>query len=175
LRPPCEGGPGFFFGISRFDAAGIAAGGTVLAFAPAAAGAAALPIDPIYEVIEQHRKAAREHHEAVDIHMAFEESGMEGEKLEKYNSLVAETDATYDRLDDVGCDLINTKPTTLAGILALCRYIKPLFEEDDSPDLPVHILYDDDTRATPTEALCYVLGQAVEDLMKAAAGKAVQS
>jgi hypothetical protein len=157
------------------DAASIAAGGTVLAFAPAAAGAAALPIDPIYEVIEQHRKAAREHHEAVDIHMAFEELDMEGEKLEKYNSLVAETDASYDRLDDVGCDLINTKPTTLAGILALCRYIKPLFEEDDSPDLPVHILYDDDTTATPIEALCYVLGRAVEDLMNAAAGKAVQS
>jgi hypothetical protein len=52
---------------------------------------------------------------------------------------------------------------------------QPLFEEDDSPDLPVHILYDDDTTATPIEALCYVLGRAVEDLMNAAAGKAVQS
>jgi hypothetical protein len=68
-----------------------------------------------------------------------------------------------------------SKPTTLAGILALCRYINPLFEEEDSPDLPTHILYDDGTTATPAEALCYVIGRAVEDLMKAAAGKAAQS
>jgi hypothetical protein len=131
--------------------------------------------DPIYEVIERHRKACAAHNEAINIHMAFEESGMEGEKLEKYKRLVAETDAAYDRLDDVGCDLINTRPTTLAGILALCRYISPLFEEEDSPDLPTYILYDDGTTATPAEALCYVIGQAVEEMMKAQAGKAVQS
>jgi len=123
--------------------------------------------DPIFAVIERHRKACREHHEAINIHMAFEELGMTGATLEKYNSLVAETDAAYDHLDDVGCDLINTKPTTLAGILALCRYINPLFEEEDSPDLPTYILYDDDTTATPAEALCYVIGRAAEDLMKA--------
>jgi hypothetical protein len=106
--------------------------------------------------------------------MYFEEVGMTGAKLEEYKRLVAETDAAYDRLDDVGCDLINTKPTTLAGILALCRYISPLFEEEDSSDLPTCISYDDDTTATPAEALCYVIGLAVEDLMNAAAGKAVQ-
>jgi hypothetical protein len=100
---------------------------------------------------------------------------MTGAKLEEYKRLVAETDAAYDRLDDVGCDLINTKPTTLAGILTLCRYLSPLFEEEDSYDLPTCISYDDDTTATPAEALCYVIGLAVEDLMNAAAGKAVQS
>jgi hypothetical protein len=131
--------------------------------------------DPIFAVIERHRMACIEHDEAVHIHMDFEEIGMTGAKLEKYESLVAETDAAHDRLDDVGCDLINTKPTTLAGILALCRYITPLFEEEDSPDLPTYILYDDDTTATPAEALCYVIGRAAEDLMNAAAGKAVQS
>jgi hypothetical protein len=123
--------------------------------------------DPIYEVIERHRKACAAHNEAIDIHMDFEESGMTGEKLAKYKRLVAETDAAYDRLVDVGCDLINTRPTTLAGILALCRYINPLFKEEDSPDLPTYILYDDDTTATPAEALCYVIGRAAEDLMKA--------
>jgi hypothetical protein len=131
--------------------------------------------DPIFAVIERHRKACIEHNEAIHIHMDFEEIGMTGAKLEKYESLVAETDAAYYRLDDVGCDLINTKPTTLAGILALCRYITPLFEEEDSPDLPTYILYDNDTTATPAEALCYVIGRAAEDLMNAAAGKAVQS
>jgi hypothetical protein len=131
--------------------------------------------DPIFAVIERHRKACREHNEAVDTHMDFEEVGMTGEKLEKYNSLVAETAAAYDELEDAGLDLINTRPTTLAGIFALCQYIKPLFAEDEAPDLPEYILYDDDTTATPAEALCYVIGRAVEDLMNAAAGKAVRA
>ena len=153
----------------------VAAGGAVAAAIPTAALTAMPAVDPIYAVIEAHRRACTEHVEAVHIHMAFEEVGMTGEKLKKYNSLVAETNAAYDRMDDAGCDLINTKPTTLAGILALCRYINPLFEEEDSPDLPTYILYDDDTTATPAEALCYVIGRAAEDLMNAAAGKAVQS
>jgi hypothetical protein len=157
--------------------ASLASVGTlaVAAMPTAAPDSAACAVDPIYAAIEAHRKACREHHEAIDIHMDFEEVGMTGAKLEKYNSLVAETDAAYYRLDDVGCDLINTRPTTLAGILALCRYITPLFEEEDSPDLPTHILYDDDTTATPAEALCYVIGRAAEDLMNAAAGKAVRA
>jgi hypothetical protein len=130
--------------------------------------------DPIYAVIERHRKACREHNEALDIHMDFEEIGMTGAKLEEYTRLVAETDAAYDELEDAGLDLINTQPTTMAGIFALCQYIKPLFAEDDAPDLPQYILYDDDTTATPAGALCYVIGRAVEDLMKAPAGTAVQ-
>ena len=133
--------------VTRRGALGAIAAATAAVTDAGARPADAAPaIDPIYEVIEAHRKACIDYHEAVDIHM----------------------DAAYDRLDDAGCDLINTKPTTLAGILALCRYITPLFEEEDSPDLPTYILYDDDTTATPAEALCYVIGRAVEDLMKAA-------
>jgi hypothetical protein len=131
--------------------------------------------DPIFAVIERHRKACREHNEALDIHMDFEEIGMTGAKLEEYKRLVAETDAAYDELEDAGLDLINTQPTTMAGIFALCQYIKPLFAEDDAPDLPQYILYDDDTTATPAGALCYVIGRAVEEMMKAQAGKAAQS
>jgi hypothetical protein len=98
-------------------AAGASVGTLAVAAMPTAApDSPACTIDPIFAVIERHRKACREHHDAVDIHMDFEEVGMTGAKLEKYNSIVAETDAAYDRLDDVGGDLINTKPTTLAGI-----------------------------------------------------------
>jgi hypothetical protein len=154
-------------------AGSAAAAGGIAGLSPGIAAAPA--VDPIYAVIETHRKACTEHNEAVHIHMAFEEVGMTGEKLEKYNSLVAETDATYDRLDDVGCDLINTRPTTLAGILALCRYVKPFFGESDPDELPHHILFDDDSTEYPAEALFRVMGNAIEDLMKAAAGKAVLS
>ena len=96
----------------------IAAAATAIAAKPVTAPAIG-PIepDPIFAVIERHRKACREHHEAVDIHIDFEEVDMEGEKLEKYNSLVAATAAAYDDLEDAGLDLINTRPATLVGIL----------------------------------------------------------
>jgi hypothetical protein len=152
----------------------VAAGGAVAAAIPTVTLTAAPAADPIYAVIERHRKACAAHNEALDTHMDFEEVGMTGEKLEEYKRLVAETDAAYDELEDAGLDLINTQPTTMAGIFALCQYINPLFAEDDAPDLPEYILYDDGTTATPAGALCYVIGLAVEDLMNAAAGKAVQ-
>jgi hypothetical protein len=150
-----------------------AAGAAALTLTPARAASPA--VDPIHAVIERHRKACGAHNEAIDIHMDFEEIGMTGAKLEEYKRLVAETAAAYDELEDAGLDLINTWPTTLAGILALCQYIKPLFAEDDAPDLPEYISYDDGTTAYPAEALAYVIGRAVEEMMKAPAGKAVQS
>jgi hypothetical protein len=71
----------------------------------------------------------------------------------------AATAAAYDDLEDAGLDLINTLPATVAGIFALCQYIKPLFAEDDAPDLPEYILYDDDRTAYPAEAFAYVIGR----------------
>jgi hypothetical protein len=127
----------------------IAAGGAVATAIPTAVLASSPAVDPIYAAIERHRKACREHNEAIDTHMDFEEVGMTGEKLEEYKRLVAETDAAYDELEDAGLDLINTQPTTMAGIFALCQYTKPLFAEDDAPDLPQYILYDDDTTGDP--------------------------
>jgi hypothetical protein len=56
--------------------------------------------------------------------------------------------------------------TTLAGILALCRYIQPQFEDCDAPELPEYITYDDDTTAYPAEALCHSISVAIEKLMK---------
>ena len=58
---------------------------------------------------------------------------------------------------------------------ALCRYIEPLFAEDDQPNLPDHIEYDNDTSAYIPETFAYVIGRAIEELMKVPAGKAVQS
>jgi hypothetical protein len=48
------------------------------------------------------------------------------------------------------------RPTTLAGILALCRYIEPLFGETDQPDLPDYIDYENDAQAYIPEAFAYV-------------------
>ena len=145
--------------------------GAIAAAAAAVAGArptdAAPAIDPIYAVIERHRRTALEHTEAVNTHMAFEESNMQGEELGQYKRLVAATEAVYVELDDAGCDLINTKATTLPGLLALCQYIKLLFAEDEAPDLPEYILYDDGKTAYPAEAFAHTIGRSIEEMMKA--------
>jgi hypothetical protein len=128
--------------------------------------AAATP-DPIYDVIEQHRKAAREHIEAVRTQFGYEEEGgIEGERLQEYKRFEALVNVAYDAMDEAGCALVNTRPTTLAGILALCRYIEPLFAEDDQPALPEDIDYEDAASAYIPEAFAYVIGRAVEELMK---------
>jgi hypothetical protein len=132
--------------------------------------------DPIYAVIERHRKAFAGHIEAVRVEFAFEEAhDIEGVQREEYERLYAATGAAWHTMDEAGCDLVNTRPTTLAGILALCRYIKPVFGEDDQPGLPEHIKYDDDTTACMPEAFAHVIGRAIEELMKVPAGKAVLS
>jgi hypothetical protein len=82
---------------------------------------AALP-DPIYDVIEQHRKAAAEHLEAVRIQFAYEEhGGKQGERLQEYKRLEATVDVAWGAMADAGCTLVNTRPTTLAGIRQLQR------------------------------------------------------
>jgi hypothetical protein len=133
------------------------------------AHAVTVPIgpDPIHDVIEQHRKAAREHIEAVRIQFAYEEhGGIQGERREEYQRLEAAVDVAWVAMADAGCTLVNARPTTLARILALCRYIEPLFGETDQPDLPDHIDYEDDAQAYIPEAFAYVIGRAVEALMK---------
>ena len=117
--------------------------------------------------IELHRKAAAAHNKAVDIKCAFEEVGMKGEKLKEYKRLDAVSAEAYDAMEDAGFDLINTLPTTPAGIFALCQYITPLFGETDQPNLPQYISYDDDTDAYPAEAFAYVIGRSIEKMMKA--------
>jgi hypothetical protein len=145
---------------------------------PSVPAAVTVPIepDPIYAVIEAHRKAAAGHIEAVRVEFAFEEAhDIEGERKEEYDRLYAATGDAWDAMGEAARNLVTTKPATLAGILALCRYIGPLFEGDDAPNLPEHIKYDDDTREAPAEALCHTIGRAIEELMKAPAGKAVLS
>jgi hypothetical protein len=122
--------------------------------------------DPIYAVIEQHRKAALDHNEGERVQFAFDHGGKTGERREEYDRLVAASGVTWAAMTEAGCSLVNTPPTTLAGILALCRYIEPLFGETDQPDLPEYIDYDDDTQAYIPEAFAYVIGRAIEGLMK---------
>jgi hypothetical protein len=137
--------------------ASVVSAGTLAAAtqAPNTPQAVTMPIgpDPIHDVIEAHRKAAREHTKAIDLEAAFEEAGgIYGERREEYERLDAVTMTAHYAQVDAGRNLVNTRPTTLAGILALCRYIQPLFGEVDQPELPEYIDYDDDTQAYIPEA-----------------------
>jgi hypothetical protein len=87
-------------------------------------------------VIEAHRKAVLEHNEAERVQFAFDAGGKTGERREEYERLVALDNVAWAALTEAGCSLVNTRPTTLAGILALCKYIEPLFGETDQPDRP---------------------------------------
>jgi hypothetical protein len=162
--------------VASVVSAGTLAAAT--AMDPSIPQAVTVPIgpDPIFAVIERDRKACAEHIEAVRVEFAFEEAhDIEGERKEEYDRLYAATGDAWDAMDEAARNLVTTKPATLAGILALSRYIEPLFGEDDQPKLPEHIEYEDAASAYIPEAFAYVIGRAIEELMKAPAGKAVQS
>ena len=142
---------------------------------PAIALSAEPAPDPIYAVIDLHRAACEAHREAVRTEFAFEEAGMTGQKLRQYQILQFATSAAFDNMTDVGCDLVNTKPTTLAGIVALCRYVEPLLNEDGTPQMPEVITWDDDTESSVAGALANVIAAAVRTMIDAQAGKAVQA
>jgi hypothetical protein len=100
---------------------------------------------------------------------------MTGEKLRQYQILEVATSAAFDDMDDVGCDLVNTKPTTLAGIVALCRYVEPLLNEDGTPQMPEIVAWEDDTESLVAGALANVIAAAVRTMIDAQDGKAVRS
>jgi hypothetical protein len=155
----------------------IAAGGAVAAAIPTAALTAAPEIDPIFEVIARHRAACKAHTEAVRIEFAFEDGftlderrGLGGgKKLRQFTILQEQTADAYDRLDTAGTDLVNTPPTTLAGIAALCRYIEPLLSDPDTTDLPETVPWDDDSESTAAGALANSIAVAIREISKGGA------
>jgi hypothetical protein len=140
-----------------------AAGATALTLTPARALTAA---DPIFGIIERHRAARVAHKEAVRIEFAFEELHMQGEKLRQYQAFQEQTGDAWDRLEDASVDLVNTPPTTLAGIAALCRYLAPLLADQDTVDLPETITLEDDTESTPAGALANSIAVAIREISR---------
>ncbi len=98
--------------------------------APLPAGASP-PDDPIYAVIAAHQSANRGHLEAVEAENAYEEAAgcrfnMNAEQARTFARLEEMTSATFDHLKGLSLTLVTTKPTTTAGIGAVCRYVKSL-------------------------------------------------
>jgi len=143
----------------------IAAGGAVAAAVPATVIAATV-VDPIFAAIDEHPSAIAAHDAATDIRAAFNDVNMNDEQRMQLAVLEAAVDGAWDRLEDAGITLVNTDPTTLAGILALCRYVEPLLNERDTVNLPEVIYWDDDTRSSAGGALVNVIAVAVRSLSK---------
>jgi len=107
--------------------------------AAARVGAASPLVDPIYTAIEVHQKAFRGHIDAVHIEFTYEEAAdgrwnMNAEQTRAFARLGDATHAAFLRMEEMGIALVTTKPTTLAGIGAVCRYLKSLLE-DGTPGL----------------------------------------
>jgi hypothetical protein len=58
--------------------------------------------DPIYDVIEAHRKAVLEHNDAERIQFAFDAGGKTGERREEYDRLVALDNVAWGGLTEAG-------------------------------------------------------------------------
>jgi hypothetical protein len=126
------------------QAAGVAAGGAALgavlplpAVPAAPAQSSAAEADPIFAAIEAHRKAVAAHSEAVGTEMALEISlpaDRRRSRITVWEEKIVETDdprwlaairavsAASDSMDDLAINLLNTEPTTVAGIEALLSY-----------------------------------------------------
>jgi hypothetical protein len=86
---------------------------------PVSAGDAERVPDPIYAAIEKHRQAVAAHDATTAIRAAFNDVKLNDERRTQLAVLEAAVDGAWDRLDEAGTTLVNTDPTTLAGILAV--------------------------------------------------------
>jgi hypothetical protein len=124
------------------QAAGVAAGGTVLAlatipFASAAAAPAGLA-DPVFGLIEAHRTARAAHLVALEEQTRLDRIG------DRSSDWIAEGPCHADM--DAFNDLIETAPTTFAGLQAWVAYLDEIRSveawmfEDEAPALVVTLV-----------------------------------
>ena len=106
------------------------------------AGASAPPPDdPIYAAIEKHKAACIVWNDAVDIRSEFSDLHMTPEQRRQRDLLDAAERDAWEPLSQAGMDLLNTKPTTLGGIVVAVQYIR--FQmTDDGTHMPRHLKYD---------------------------------
>jgi hypothetical protein len=102
--------------------------------------AARPPEDPIYSVIEAHQKAKRDERDAVRLADAYEDNtvcklNMNAQQTADHNELERAVSVAFDRLKEMSIALVTTKPTTIAGIGAACRYMKSLLLEEGTAGL----------------------------------------
>jgi hypothetical protein len=114
-----------------------------LAAAPMPAAVARIPtaVDPIYAAIERHKQTCTVWDEAVDVRSNFEDLDMTEEQREQCDELNDAVEDAWMPCRQAGLDLINTEPTTPAGIIAAIAYIRSQMR-DDGTYMPHHLILD---------------------------------
>ena len=111
----------------------IAAAATAVAAKPAvAAGIGPIAPDPIYAAIKGHKAACVPWDAAIEVWAAFPEPAgpMTDDDWEQRDTLDDAVDDARDALEETGADLVNTAPTTLAGIVTAIRYMQTQMRND---------------------------------------------
>jgi hypothetical protein len=103
---------------------------------PAAAEAAA---DPIHAAIERHKQTAAVWDAAVHARSNFNDLHMTAEQREQRDELDDAVEDAWMPCRQAGVDLINTAPTTSAGIIAAIAYIR-IQMRDDGTYMPHHLI-----------------------------------
>jgi hypothetical protein len=149
----------------------VAAGAS---FVGAGSLAAALPtaaVDPIYAAIEQHKQTCTVWDAAVDVRSNFEDLDMTEEQREQRDELDVAVEDAWMPCRQAGLDLINTEPTTPAGIIAAIAYIRSQMR-DDGTYMPHHLILDTGGDAQDTmgwiDAFLDTIAKAAAALDKAA-------
>jgi len=88
---------------------------------PAAVEAAA---DPIYAAIERHKETAAVWDAAVNVRANINDLDMTDEQWEQCDELDDAVEDAWRPCEQAGIDLVNTEPTTQAGIVAAIAYIR---------------------------------------------------
>jgi hypothetical protein len=107
--------------------ASVASVGTLAVAAMPAIGipmAADLAVDPIYAAIERHRQTAAVWDAAVDVWSNFGDIDITAEQREQRDEIDDAVDDAWRPCEQAGIDLVNTAPTTHAGIIAAIAYIR---------------------------------------------------
>jgi hypothetical protein len=92
---------------------------------------AAVGVDPIFAVIERHKRAAVVWDAAVDVRSNFNDLDMStDEQWEQRDELADAVDDAWRPCEQAGINLVNTKPTTQAGIIAAIAYIRIQMRDD---------------------------------------------
>jgi hypothetical protein len=106
-----------------------AAGGAVAAAIPTA-GLPATQVDPIFAAIDSHRAARVIWHDEVDVRSYFEDLIMAAEQRRQRDALDDAVADARDALDKTSVALINTGPTTFAGIVTALQYLRRQMRDD---------------------------------------------
>jgi hypothetical protein len=77
------------------------------------------PADPIYAAIERHKATGAVLGAAVTVRSRLPDLHMNDEQQRQLKRLEEAIDDAWELCEQAGIDLINTEPTTLAGIVAV--------------------------------------------------------